>query len=98
MEVCTIGEKVYWDTFAGMLKGIVTDIKPYHPKWQFRLFKGNVPDYWELTIKITSKNNPCYRLGEIQIVNSTDCIPRRFYHKTGIFRYVVYPDYIWQKG
>jgi len=83
MEVCTIGEKCYWNScLSGLLKCKVIDILPDN----------------QLTIQITSTSNRTWRKGEKYTTSTLWIIPRRFYHKTGIFTFSVYPDYIWQKG
>ena len=80
MEVCTIGEKCYYNSvFNGLIKCKVIDILPDN----------------QLTIKITS-HNPWK--GEVYTTSSNWIIPRKFYHKTGIFTFTVYPDYVWSKG
>jgi hypothetical protein len=50
-----------------------------------------------LIIQITG-NTKNYKKGEKIRINTLHIIPRRFYHKTGLFTFVVYSDYIWVKG
>jgi hypothetical protein len=81
------GEKVYFDSFGGMIKGIYLGMENNLSLYNHRM-------YPKCKIKITSTNNKTYKYGEIIFIFSHHIFPRRCYHKTGIFTYSVYPDYV----
>jgi len=79
------GTPVYIDTFAGLLRGIVTKIEP--------------PTYWEpgapehsVTVKITTRNNRTYKRDELMelpngalcLIPRAACIIRRTAYRTTI--------------
>lgn len=74
------GEKVYINSFGGFMKGI------YLSK----------TDNCHLQVRITATKNRVYRRGEIITLTDIRIIPRKCYHKTGIFTYVAYPDYTFE--
>jgi len=73
MKTYGVGTKVYIDSYAGMLKGIVTQIV----------------DSDLIVVKITSKSNRVYKAGEKLFCNHLHTFPRDCYHMTGIFTYRV---------
>ena len=75
---CKPGTKVLWDSFTGMVKAI------YLEKIDDR----------NIEIKITAKTNIAYYCNETIVVSSMHVIPRQCYHRTGIFRYAIYPNYV----
>jgi hypothetical protein len=89
MEVKTygIGTKVYIDTFAGLLKGIVTDFPESLPGEHTR----------HIEVKITSRNNPVYKQGEILESSQNWVFPREVFRKSkrSSFGYYCIP-YKWE--
>jgi hypothetical protein len=74
------GEKVYIDSFAGMIKAVYLE-------------KVSDRGYWRIRIKITSRINRVYKQGEIVSFTDTRIIPRAVCRKTGLFTYYLTDDY-----
>lgn len=74
------GTEIYWDCFAGMLKGTLLKIE-----------KGTID---EVEIRITTKTNRVYHVGEVVRTSAIHVFPRCKYHKTGVNTYRVSP-YEW---
>lgn len=74
------GEKVYFDSFSGIVKGIYLE----------RLSDG------KLQFKVTSTNNKVYKTGEVLITINTRLFARQFckiVHKSGITHLRIIPSY-----
>lgn len=69
--------KVLWDSYAGLIKAKYIGLH----------------DSDSAIIQITSNKNPVYKHNEIICTHLLHVIPCECYHKTGIFRYTVYPEY-----
>ena len=79
---CKPGTKIYYDTFSGLVKGI---------------YVGKHDD--NIVIKITAKQNKCYECNKIITLRSCNyAFPRQCYHRAGIFRYAIYPNYVFVQG
>jgi hypothetical protein len=78
------GTEVYWDCFAGMLKGVLLKFTKKE-------------DVDEVEIKITTKTNRVYHFGERITTNATWVFPRAVYRETRPGYYVLRP-YEWIDG
>ncbi len=76
------GEKVYFDAFlCGWVKAIYIE----------KVI--DLDNHTRIKIRVTSRKNKYYKCGEYVEGYPDDVIPRQCYHRTGLFRYCVYPDY-----
>ena len=91
----TIGEKCFFDSFAGMIKCVIIGVKKEN---HIYLHETGQSTAYNLEVKITAKKHTTYKYGEIVYTSGLHVIPRQCYHKTGIFTYRVYPDYDWLEG
>lgn len=74
-------DKVYYDSFAGMIKAV---------------YVGFSVSSMDIVIKITATKNPTYKYGELLTIHPIHVIPRKCYHSTGQFTYIISP-YIFDK-
>ena len=89
MKTCNLPCLGYYDTFSGLVKCVVLEVKRDNEDI------SDSSTSTHLKIQVTSRSNPSYQFADILEVDGLHVFPRNCYHSTGAMTFRV-DDYKWK--